>query len=63
MWDAVSFVKHLLGMQHNKKVEEAVQEDVEAVAEVRRQMKAQAGAVPGAGQKCAMCDVKVGPAA
>lgn len=59
MWDAESFLKHIIGQTHNKKVEEAIQEEKDVVAAVRNKLKENAGKVEGESQACKMCGIKV----
>lgn len=59
MWDAESFLKHIIGQTHNKKIEEAIQEEKDVVAEVRNRLKEMAGKVEGESQGCKMCSIKV----
>lgn len=59
MWDANSFLKHILGRAHNTVVEELVKEEAEIVVEVREKMRIKADEVTGDYTRCRMCDVKV----
>lgn len=59
MWNSLSFTKHVRGKAHEELLEKLVAVDTERVAKVRKLVaKLESGGKNG--QKCNMCDTKVG---